>query len=79
VRTLLFGNDVPGYSSLMVVMLMTGGLNLISMGILGEYIGRISQEVRKRPLFIVHETVGLDASAAPVQAPAGTVAEPRGR
>jgi glycosyltransferase involved in cell wall biosynthesis len=58
-RTLTFGNDVPGYSSLIVVILLLGGLNLFSLGIMGEYIGRMAQEVRGRPLFVVRETHGL--------------------
>lgn len=57
--------DVPGYASLMVTVLLLGALNLISLGILGEYIGRISTEVRGRPLYIVERTVGIDASDLP--------------
>lgn len=59
VSTLTFGNDVPGYASLMVVILLLGGLNLLSLGIMGEYIGRMAQEVRNRPLFVVRDTHGL--------------------
>jgi hypothetical protein len=59
-RTLIWGVDVPGYASIMVVVLLLGGLNLLSLGILGEYIGRISQEVRSRPLFVVRELHGLE-------------------
>jgi polyisoprenyl-phosphate glycosyltransferase len=59
----LLGNvDVPGYASLMVTVLLLGALNLISLGILGEYIGRISTEVRGRPLYIVEHTFGIEAS-----------------
>jgi len=59
IQTLTFGNDVPGYSSLIVVILLLGGLNLLSLGIMGEYIGRMAQEVRNRPLFVVRDTHGL--------------------
>src|SRR3546814_17031209 len=52
-RTLLFGVDVPGYASLMTLILLLGALNLISIGILGAYIGRIAIEVRQRPLDVV--------------------------
>lgn len=55
IRTLLFGSDVPGYASMMVVILSLGSLNFISLGILGEYVGRISEEVRNRPLYIVRD------------------------
>jgi polyisoprenyl-phosphate glycosyltransferase len=58
-KTMFTGADVPGYASLMVVMLGMGAFNLISLGILGEYVGRISEEVRGRPLYIVHEKIGF--------------------
>lgn len=60
VYTFAVGRDVPGYSSTIVMILGFGGLNLLSLGILGEYIGRIYTEVRNRPSFIVRSTVGLD-------------------
>jgi polyisoprenyl-phosphate glycosyltransferase len=60
IRTLTLGIDVPGYASLMVVILFLGGLQLISLGILGEYLGRVYAEVKKRPLYIVSECVGFD-------------------
>lgn len=59
--TLIAGRDAPGYASLMVAILLLGGLNLLSLGILGEYIGRIFNEVKGRPLFIVRSTIGIDA------------------
>lgn len=60
-RTLLFGTDVPGYASLMVVTLAFGALNMIAVGILGEYVGRIAIEVRQRPLYIVESIEDLPA------------------
>lgn len=54
-RTLVSGNDVPGYASLMVGMLFLGGVQLLSLGILGEYIARIFTEVKGRPVYIVAE------------------------
>lgn len=56
--TVLEGNGVAGYPSLMVAILFFGGLNLISIGIMGEYIGRIAAEVRGRPLFLVRDVNG---------------------
>jgi len=53
VRTLLYGVDVPGYESLMVAISFLGGLQLLSLGVLGSYIGRIFDEVKGRPLYIV--------------------------
>jgi glycosyltransferase involved in cell wall biosynthesis len=60
VRTLTSGIDVPGYASLMVAVLFLGGLQLLSLGVLGEYVGRILTETKARPLYIVRETIGGD-------------------
>ena len=59
VYTLAFGADAPGYASIMVAVLGLGALNLLSMGILGEYVGRIAIEVRRRPLYVVESRVGF--------------------
>ena len=59
IRTVLFGVDTPGYASLMAAVLMLGGLNLLSLGLMGEYIGRIAKQVRGRPLYIVADKVGF--------------------
>ncbi|KQN04599.1 bactoprenol glucosyl transferase [Sphingobium sp. Leaf26] len=53
VRTLVTGVDVPGYASIMVAVLALGGLNLLSLGIIGEYLGRVAREVRQRPLYVL--------------------------
>lgn len=66
-HTLLTGVDTPGYASIMVAVLMLGGLNLMSLGIVGEYLGRVAQEVRKRPLYIVAEE--SESSPLPVLQP----------
>ena len=50
---LIGGRDLPGYASTLIVILTFGGLNLVALGIIGEYVGRIYYEVRKRPLYIV--------------------------
>ena len=57
--TLIYGVDTPGYASIMVAVLLLGGLNLLSLGLMGEYVGRIAVEVRGRPLYIVADTVGF--------------------
>ena len=59
-RTLILGVDVPGYASIMVSVLFLGGIQLISLGILGEYVGRILTETKQRPLYIVRGRVGFD-------------------
>lgn len=50
----------PGMSSILLSILLIGGVQLISIGILGEYIGRIFNEVKQRPLFLIKETIGID-------------------
>lgn len=66
-RKLLFGADVPGYTSIMVVMLLLGGLILISLGIIGEYLGRIFEEVKGRHLFVVRRYIGFDTNKKNIQ------------
>ncbi len=64
-RTILFGADVPGYTSIMVAILFLGGMNLVALGVLGEYIGRIAAEVRGRPLYVVRtSTLALSDDTA---------------
>ena len=52
-RTLLFGNPIPGYPSIMAVVLFLGGIQLITLGVIGEYLGRIANESKRRPLYVV--------------------------
>lgn len=60
-RTLVRGVDVPGYASLMVIILFLGGLQLLSLGVLGEYLGRVYDEVKARPLYVVRRRFGFGA------------------
>ncbi|MFA4901968.1 MAG: glycosyltransferase family 2 protein [Desulfobaccales bacterium] len=62
-RTIILGKDVPGYASIMVAVLFLGGLQLISLGIIGEYLGRIYAETKRRPLYIINELYGLERKA----------------
>ncbi|MEN3972450.1 glycosyltransferase family 2 protein [Sphingomicrobium sp. XHP0235] len=57
-ETLITGVDVPGYASIMVAVLFLGSIQLISLGVLGEYVGRILTETKQRPLYIVAEKLG---------------------
>ncbi|MDJ0601888.1 MAG: glycosyltransferase family 2 protein [Crocosphaera sp.] len=59
IRTIILGIDVPGYASLMVTMLFIGGVQLITLGILGEYLGRIYEETKQRPLYLIRERYGF--------------------
>jgi glycosyltransferase involved in cell wall biosynthesis len=56
IRTIIFGIDVPGYASLLVVMLFFGSLQLMSLGVIGEYIGRIYFESKQRPLYLIRKS-----------------------
>lgn len=55
IETLLHGNEVPGYPSLIVIILILGGIQLVAIGILGEYLGRIFNETKQRPLYFINE------------------------
>ncbi|HLN24106.1 MAG TPA: glycosyltransferase family 2 protein [Patescibacteria group bacterium] len=59
IRTLIYGIDVPGYESIIVIVLFLGGVQLITLGILGHYLGRVFNEVKGRPLFIVRDRFGF--------------------
>ncbi len=60
-RTLVFGRDpdAPGYASLMVVILFLGGIQLIGLGVLGEYLGKVFEESKRRPLYFIGSLHGL--------------------
>jgi polyisoprenyl-phosphate glycosyltransferase len=58
VRTMVMGVDLPGYASLMVAIIFFGSVQLISVGMLGEYIGRIYMEAKRRPLYVVRKRYG---------------------
>ena len=57
--TKLFGNTVPGWTSIVIPTYLLGGLQLMFMGIVGEYIGKIYMEIKRRPLYIVKETINI--------------------
>lgn len=55
IKTLIFGIDIPGYASTTTIVLFIGGIQLIGIGILGEYIGRLYMESKRRPIYIIDE------------------------
>ena len=52
-EAIFFGNDVPGWSTLAAGLMFFSGIQLISIGVLGEYVGRVYDEVKKRPLYVI--------------------------
>lgn len=67
IRVLAFGIDVPGYASLLTVVLFLGGIQLISLGIIGEYLGRLFIETKGRPIYIVQDVFEGGAAAGEKQ------------
>lgn len=63
-RTLLYGDPVQGYPSLMAVVLFLGGVQLMTIGVLGEYVGRMFDEAKRRPLYLVKELLPVSTVAA---------------
>lgn len=64
IRTALFGVDTPGFPSLIVSIAFFSGVQLLSLGVLGEYIARIFNEVKDRPLYLVEESLGIEEDEA---------------
>lgn len=74
VRTLLFGNAVAGYPSLMAVILFLGGTQLVTLGIIGEYLGRVFNETKRRPLYLVERYEPATGTLTPIMSPSRTIA-----
>jgi hypothetical protein len=71
-EALIYGNPVPGYPSIMAVVLFLGGVQLMTLGVIGEYLGRVFNETKGRPLYIVGRHLTSAASHA-----AGTAHRPQ--
>ncbi len=63
-KTIIYGIDVPGFPSLIISVMFFAGVQLISLGVLGEYLGRMYEEVKGRPLFLVAEELGVERPPA---------------
>jgi len=61
-KTLIYGVSFPGYASLMLSILFMGGVQLLSIGIIGQYIGRIYTETQRRPLYLVNDLIGIEGT-----------------
>jgi len=59
VKTMVYGTDLPGFPTLIISIMILSGVQLISLGVIGEYIGRMYEEVKARPLFLVAERIGM--------------------
>ena len=77
IEKLTVGFEIRGWASTVVIILFLGGVQLLTIGIIGEYISRIYDEVKQRPLFVVRELENLDRSPARVDAEQGADAELR--
>jgi len=68
-RTLVLGRDLPGYASVMVAILFLAGVQLIAMGVIGEYVGRIFVEVKGRPLYLLDAYISSHSVESPTRDP----------
>lgn len=66
-KTLILGRDMPGYASLMTVILFLGGIQLISIGVIGEYIGRLVIESKARPVYVIDRVYEAGQAVSPEQ------------
>lgn len=81
-RTVIFGVDAPGYASIMVAILFMGGVQLVVLGVIGEYLGRMYEEAKQRPIYFLEEALGFSSGAWQSQRempPFRAIAEAHGR
>jgi polyisoprenyl-phosphate glycosyltransferase len=80
IKTLIYGTDVPGFPSLIISVMFFSGVQLLCLGVIGEYLGRIYEEVKGRPLFLVAEELGVEPhEPAGPRIEASSPSEPRTR
>ena len=66
-KTIIFGEVVKGFPTIMVAVLFLGGIQLLSIGILGEYIGRMFSEIKNRPLYLIDSVNGKKNNRSELQ------------
>lgn len=74
IKTLVYGVDRPGFPTQIISIMILGGVQLISLGVLGEYLARVYEEVKGRPLYIVAERIGAADPASPAKPDTGPAA-----
>lgn len=70
IHTVAYGSEVPGFAPIMTAVLFLGGIQLLTLGIIGEYLGRMYMEVKRRPLYLIKDLQGID-DRRPAPSPAG--------
>jgi glycosyltransferase involved in cell wall biosynthesis len=68
-KTLILGVDVPGFASIMVAVLFLGGVQLMVLGVIGEYLGRVFEETKHRPIYLVRSSKGVDVLQSNAERP----------
>ncbi len=72
IETIVFGTNAPGFPTLIISVMFFAGVQLISLGVIGEYLGRVYEEVKGRPLFVVSREIGVGGEVAPLNPVGGT-------
>lgn len=77
VRTLIYGDPVTGFPTLFLTILLIGGTQMLALGVIGEYLGRVFNETKRRPLYLIESVLRSDSGAARHTGAAPGMPEPR--